>query len=56
MSHEPTLFVVDPNSPVDLVDLWNLRQFRQNVLPINIEWMEQSRTFLRNLLKKITTR
>ena len=47
---EPTLFVVDPNNSLDLIDLWNLRQFNPNVLPVNIEWADQAKEFLRELI------
>jgi hypothetical protein len=38
---DPTIFVFDPTKTVDLIDFWNLRQFRSNVLPINIHWLGQ---------------
>jgi hypothetical protein len=47
---EPTLFVVDPNDSLDLIDLWNLRQFNPNVLPVNLEWADQAKDFLRELI------
>lgn len=36
---DPTIFVFDSNRTVDLIDFWNLRQFRSNVLPINVHWV-----------------
>ena len=47
---EPTLFVVDPNSAIDLIDLWNLRQFTRNVLPVNIDWVTEARDFIRKFI------
>ena len=47
---DPTLFVVDPNSPIDLIDLWNLRQFTPYVLPINVDWVSQERDFIREFI------
>jgi len=38
----PTLFVVDPSSPLDLVDLWNIRQFHPQILPMSMAWGEAS--------------
>jgi len=43
---EPTLFVADPNSSIDLIDLWNLRQFTPNVVPVNVDWASEERDFL----------
>jgi hypothetical protein len=40
-SDEPILFVVNPASPLDLVDLWNLRLFRGKVIPINLRWFNE---------------
>jgi hypothetical protein len=47
---EPTLFIADPNSSIDLIDLWNLRQFTRNVLPINADWIDQERDLIRELV------
>ena len=49
-SSGPTLFVVDPNSPIDLIDLWNLRQFLPSVLPINVDWTIEGRDFVREFI------
>lgn len=38
---DPTIFVFDPTKTVDLIDFWNLRQFRSNVLPVNVHWLKQ---------------
>ncbi len=48
---EPTLFVVDPDSPFDLIDFWNSRLFRSFVLPISTRWFHGSRDFLVEFLK-----
>jgi hypothetical protein len=34
----PTIFVPDPDSPYDLIDLWNLRLFHSDVLPVSARW------------------
>ena len=45
-SSDPVLFVVDPTSAPDLLDLWNIRQFHPHVLPVNLNWMTASHDFL----------
>lgn len=37
-SLSPRLFIFDSSSPYDLIDLWNIRQFRREVVPVPIEW------------------
>jgi hypothetical protein len=48
---EPTLFVFDPSSPLDLIDLWNIRQFHPQVLPVNIAWMQDAKEFVKEFVK-----
>jgi hypothetical protein len=48
---EPTIFVADPTSPCDLIDLWNLHLFHSRVLPVNISWLKETGNFLGELLK-----
>ena len=48
---EPTLFVVDPDSPLDLIDFWNSRVFHSFVLPVSTRWFQDSREFLAEFLK-----
>jgi len=50
-SSDPILFVVDPTSAPDLLDLWNIRQFYPYVLPVNIHWITDSRDFLATFIK-----
>jgi hypothetical protein len=38
-----TVFIFDPLSATDVVDLWNLRLFTRDVLPVNVHWLAQSR-------------
>jgi hypothetical protein len=47
---DPTLFVIDPQNSSDLIDLWNIRQFRSYVLPVNIEWANPLQEFLREFI------
>jgi hypothetical protein len=46
----PTLFVADPDSPLDLIDFWNLRLFHPSVLPISTRWFQAQRDFLAKYL------
>lgn len=47
-----TIFVVDPTSSWDLLDLWNLRLIRTNVLPINADWMPDLKEYLCGLVAR----
>lgn len=42
----PTLFIADPSSILDLIDLWNLRLFQPNVVPINSRWLAAFAPFM----------
>lgn len=46
------LFITDPRSSHDLIDLWNLRQFCDQVMPVNVEWLDELRGFLRDIIKR----
>lgn len=46
----PTLFVADPTSVLDLIDLWNLRLFQPNVVPINSRWVGALAPFMREFI------
>lgn len=48
---QPTLFVADPTSTLDLIDLWNVRQFRSQILPINFSWFREIGEFLVEFVK-----
>jgi hypothetical protein len=50
-SRHPIIFVVDPTSAPDLLDLWNIRQFYPSVLPVNLQWMAESRDFLAEFIE-----
>ena len=47
---DPTIYVANPTSPLDLIDLWNLRLFRENVLPVNAEWLPELKDYLRDFV------
>ena len=46
------VFVADPESPLDLLDLWNLRQFCGNVIPVNVRWLSEFRGALREFIER----
>ncbi len=48
----PKIFIFNPQNPYDLIDFWNLRIFENDVLPINVEWINESYEFLHNLINK----
>jgi len=49
----PTLFVVDPTSPLDLIDFWNLRLFHPKVLPVSLTWLQDAKEYLAELVSAI---
>ncbi len=49
---DPIIFVFDPRRGTDLLDYWNLRIFRQNIVPINIHWFKDSAEFIRERITK----
>ena len=51
-SWDPCVFVADPGSPLDIIDLWNLRQFHGYVLPFNVHWLMECRDFLREFIER----
>jgi hypothetical protein len=48
---KPILFVLDPASPLDLIDYWNIRLYEPNVLPVNVNWISETRDFLHEFIK-----
>ncbi len=48
---EPILLVVDPSSALDLIDLWNIRQFQPQVLGVTIAWLQEAREFVKEFVK-----
>src|SRR6266404_5835887 len=48
---QPTLFVVDPASALDLIDLWNIRQFHPQVVPVNLAWFQGTKDFIVEFVK-----
>lgn len=50
--HEPIIYVFDPQSSVDLIDLWNLRIEPSPILPVPIEWFDELSDYLGDLIKR----
>ena len=48
----PRIFVANPTSPLDLLDLWNLRLIHRDVLPVNSEWLSALRDYLRDFIAR----
>ena len=47
-----TLYLVNPDSPVDLMTLWNLRLLHRNILPINANWMPELGETIRGIVDR----
>lgn len=37
---DPALFVLDAEAPRDLIDFWNLRATREDIVPVPVQWIE----------------
>ena len=48
----PTIFIANPTSPIDLLDLWNLRLIRRNVLSVNSEWLPVLSDYLNDFIDR----
>lgn len=48
----PTIFIVDPSSWLDLIDLWNARLFRRSIIPVNVHWLDEMKPYLRDLVER----
>lgn len=51
-SWDETIFIFDPLSGPDIIDYWNLRLFRQDVVPVNAHWLEGSRDLVVDLIRR----
>lgn len=47
---EPVLFVLDATQPRDLLDFWNLRASRRNILPVPVQWLDTFAGFCRDFI------
>ena len=48
----PRVFIADPRSAQDIIDLWNLRLHHDDVLPFNLLWLTECRESLRALISR----
>jgi hypothetical protein len=48
---DPTIYVFDPDCTSDLIDYWNLRQFRRHVLPIDVRWFLEAADLIVHSIK-----
>jgi hypothetical protein len=49
---DPILFVLDPTSPLDLFDYWNIRLFHSGVIGINARWVGRLGKFMRDFIAR----
>jgi hypothetical protein len=49
---DPALFVLDPDEPRDLIDFWNLRIIRRNIVPIPRQWLDRLSAFCKGFITK----
>ena len=49
---DPSIFILDPTKPSDVVDFWNFRIFTRNVLPVNSYWLSQSREAIAQFIRQ----
>jgi hypothetical protein len=47
-----TIFIFDPTDAGDLIDYWNYRLVRQQVLPISVKWLPEHAALLRDRIEK----
>jgi hypothetical protein len=47
----PTIFVLDPQDPQDVIDAWNYRLIERNAIPVNLGWLPDHAEFLRDRIK-----
>lgn len=46
----PTLFVINANKPRDIIDYWNLRAIRKNIIVVPKQWLEEMSDFCRDFI------
>lgn len=47
-ANEPVIFVFDPTKGTDLIDFWNLRLFVRDVVPVNVHWISECESLIKN--------
>lgn len=51
-SWDETIFIFDPLSGPDVIDFWNMRLFRRDIVPVNVHWLEGSRDLVVDLIRR----
>lgn len=46
-----TIFIFDPLNGPDVVDFWNARIFKPNIVPVNSHWLESSRDVISAMIQ-----
>ncbi|OJY60547.1 MAG: hypothetical protein BGP16_05705 [Sphingobium sp. 66-54] len=46
------VFIFDPMSGPDVVDFWNARLFKRDILPVNVHWLEESREVIAKAIRR----
>lgn len=49
---DPALFVLNAHEPRDLIDFWNLRAVRREVVAIPMQWLDDVSDFCKDLIKR----
>lgn len=49
---DPSIFIFDPSKPTDLIDFWNYRLFTRDVLPVNVNWLAESRDVILRVIRQ----
>ena len=50
--NHPVIFIVDQRKTTDLIDLWNIRQFKNDVLPIEVGSLPGTHEFIKEFILK----
>ncbi|MCH8082471.1 MAG: hypothetical protein IID52_08835, partial [Proteobacteria bacterium] len=50
--HSLKIFIFDPSNPLDLIDLWNLRQIYRQIRPVNFNWLPFVKKTIKDIVKK----
>lgn len=51
-THDRAIYVMDFTSPADLIDYWNLRGLRGQLLAVPVQWLSELSTFCKELIQK----
>lgn len=49
---DESIYIFDPLSGPDVVDFWNARLFKRDIVPVNVHWLEQSRDLILELIRQ----